>query len=313
MSASAGKVVIAALVGNFLIALTKFTAASITGSSALLSEGVHSLVDTGNQALLLLGMKRAKRPASPGFPFGHGKEIYFWSFMVAVLLFGFGAGISIWEGVKHVMQPVEMVKPMIAYIVLGVSIVFEGVSFTVALLEFNKVRNGLGYFEAANRGKDPTFFVVLFEDSAAMIGLIVALLGVVLSQVTGNPIWDGIASIIIGLVLAVVAIWLARETKGLLIGESADEMVTEKIRNSATAHSEIDNVNEIATLHMGPNFIVVNMSLDFADSLNSRQLESLVTTLSNEIKAIDPSIKRVFIEAESRANHTLANSDLASD
>jgi cation diffusion facilitator family transporter len=313
MSASAGKVVIAALVGNFLIALTKFTAASITGSSALLSEGVHSLVDTGNQALLLLGMKRAKRPASPGFPFGHGKEIYFWSFMVAVLLFGFGAGISIWEGVKHVMQPVEMVKPMIAYIVLGVSIVFEGVSFTVALLEFNKVRNGLGYFEAANRGKDPTFFVVLFEDSAAMIGLIVALLGVVLSQVTGNPIWDGIASIVIGLVLAFVAIWLARETKGLLIGESADEMVTDKIRLSATAHPEIDNVNEIATLHMGPNFIVVNMSLDFADSLSSGQLETLVTTLSSEIKAIDPSIKRVFIEAESRANHSSANSDLVFD
>ena len=313
MSASAGKVVIAALVGNFLIAMTKFTAAFITGSSAMLSEGVHSLVDTGNQALLLLGMRQAKRPPSPGFPFGHGKEIYFWSFMVAVLLFGFGAGISIWEGVKHVMDPVEMVKPGIAYIVLSVSIVFEGISFTVALREFNKVRNGLGYFEAANRGKDPTFFVVLFEDSAAMIGLIVALIGVFLTQVTGNPIWDGIASIIIGLVLAFVAIWLARETKGLLIGESADEVVSEKIRTTATAHPEIDNVNEIATLHMGPNFIVVNMSLDFADSLNSRELETLVTTLSNEIKAIDPSIKRVFIEAESRANHTLARADLASD
>ncbi len=313
MSASAGKVVIAALAGNFLIAMTKFTAASITGSSAMLSEGVHSLVDTGNQALLLLGMKRAKRPASPGFPFGHGKEIYFWSFMVAVLLFGFGAGISIWEGVKHVMHPVEMVKPTIAYIVLGASIVFEGISFTVALREFNKVRNGLGYFEAARRGKDPTFFVVLFEDGAAMIGLIVALLGVFLAQVTGSPIWDGIASIIIGLVLAAVAIWLARETKGLLIGESADEIVTDRIRDCAAAQPGIDNVNEIATLHMGPNFIVVNISLDFAESLNSTELEALVSTLSEEIKAIDRSIKRVFIEAKSIASHTLANSGLASD
>ncbi len=313
MSASAGKVVIAALAGNFLIAMTKFTAASITGSSAMFSEGVHSLVDTGNQALLLLGMNRAKRPASPGFPFGHGKEIYFWSFMVAVLLFGFGAGISIWEGVKHVMHPVEMVKPTIAYIVLGASIVFEGISFTVALREFNKVRNGLGYFEAARRGKDPTFFVVLFEDGAAMIGLIVALLGVFLAQVTGSPIWDGIASIIIGLVLAAVAIWLARETKGLLIGESADEIVTDRIRDCAAAQPGIDNVNEIATLHMGPNFIVVNISLDFAESLNSTELEALVSTLSEEIKAIDRSIKRVFIEAKSIASHTLANSDPASD
>ena len=313
MSASAGKVVIAALAGNFLIAMTKFTAASITGSSAMLSEGVHSLVDTGNQALLLLGMNRAKRPASPGFPFGHGKEIYFWSFMVAVLLFGFGAGISIWEGVKHVMHPVEMVKPTIAYIVLGASIVFEGISFTVALREFNKVRNGLGYFEAASRGKDPTFFVVLFEDGAAMIGLIVALLGVFLAQVTGSPIWDGIASIIIGLVLAAVAIWLARETKGLLIGESADEIVSDRIRDCAAAQPGIDNVNEVATLHMGPNFIVVNMSLDFAESLNSTEREALVSTLSEEIKAIDRSIKRVFIEAKSSASHTLANSDLASD
>ncbi|MDH3399577.1 MAG: cation diffusion facilitator family transporter [Chromatiales bacterium] len=313
MSASAGKVVIAALAGNFLIAMTKFTAASITGSSAMLSEGVHSLVDTGNQGLLLLGMNRAKRPASPGFPFGHGKEIYFWSFMVAVLLFGFGAGISIWEGVKHVMHPVEMVKPTIAYIVLGASIVFEGISFTVALREFNKVRNGLGYFEAASRGKDPTFFVVLFEDGAAMIGLIVALLGVFLAQVTGSPIWDGIASIIIGLVLAAVAIWLARETKGLLIGESADEIVSDRIRDCAAAQPGIDNVNEIATLHMGPNFIVVNMSLDFAERLNSTELEALVSTLSEEIKAIDRSIKRVFIEAKSSASHTLANSDLASD
>ena len=277
----------------------------------MLSEGVHSLVDTGNQALLLLGMKQAKRPPSPGFPFGHGKEIYFWSFMVAILLFGFGAGISIWEGVKHVMQPVEMVKPAIAYIVLSASLVFEGISFSVALREFNKVRNGLGYFQAANRGKDPTFFVVLFEDSAAMIGLVVALIGVILSQVTGSPIWDGIASIIIGLVLATVAIWLARETKGLLIGESADESVTESIRQCAIAHPEIDNVNEIATLHMGPNYIVVNMSLDFADNLNSRELESLVTTLSKEVREVDRSIKRVFIEAEGRSDHSPAIVDLA--
>ena len=303
MSASAGKVVIAALLGNFMIAVTKFTAAALTGSSAMLSEGVHSLVDTGNQALLLLGMKRAQRPPSAGFPFGHGKEIYFWSFMVAILLFGLGAGVSIWEGVQHLQNPVEMTRPAIAYAVLLTSLVFEGISFSVALKEFNKVRNGLGYLEAARRGKDPVFFVELFEDSAAMIGLLAALAGVTLTHLTGSPFWDGAASIVIGLVLATTAIWLARETMGLLIGEGADEIVVEAIRQSVVTHPEIENVNEIVTLHMGPNFIVVNMSLDFSDDLESGELESIVTWLTREVKAVDPAIKRVFIEAESRDNH----------
>jgi cation diffusion facilitator family transporter len=306
MSASAGKVVVAALVGNLLIAVTKFGAAMVTGSSAMLSEGVHSLVDTGNQALLLLGMKKAQRPASPGFPFGHGKEIYFWSFMVAILLFGLGAGVSIWEGIQHILHPREMVKPFIAYTVLLISLVFEGISFSIALKEFNKIRNGLSYLETARRGKDPTFFVVLFEDSAAMIGLLAALGGVALTQITGSPVWDGAASIIIGMVLATAAIFLARETKGLLIGESADESVVEAIRQCVTSHSNIDHVNEIATLHMGPNFIVVNLSLDFSDGLSSAELEALVSAMSREIKGVDKSIRRVFIEAESRYNHRLA-------
>ena len=303
MSASPGKVVIAALVGNFLIAMTKFAAALLTGSSAMLSEGVHSLVDTGNQALMLLGMKRAQRPASAGFPFGHGKEIYFWSFMVALLLFGLGAGVSIWEGVWHIQHPAEMTRPVVAYTVLLASLVFEGISFSIALKEFDKERNGLGYLEAARRGKNPVFFVVLFEDGAAMLGLLTALAGVTLTHLTGSPIWDGLASIIIGLVLAATAIWLARETMGLLIGEGADKTVVAAIRSCAVAHPQIENINEIATLHMGPDFIVVNMSLDFSDQLGIGELESLVTRLTREIKALDPSIKRVFIEAESRENH----------
>jgi cation diffusion facilitator family transporter len=309
MSASAGKVVIAALAGNLLIAITKFGAAMITGSSAMLSEGVHSLVDTGNQALLLLGMKQAQRPPSPGFPFGHGKEIYFWSFMVAILLFGLGAGVSIWEGIQHILHPREMVKPEVAYGVLAASLVFEGISFSIALKEFNKIRNGLGYLETARRGKDPTFFVVLFEDSAAMVGLLAAMAGVAMTQITGSPIWDGAASIFIGLVLATAAVFLARETKGLLIGESADASVVETIRQCALAHHEIENVNEIVTLHMGPNYIVVNMSLDFADGLSTGELESLVSLLTREIKLAEPAIKRVFIEAESRYSHTSGMED----
>lgn len=303
VAASAGKVVIAALAGNLLIAATKFVAAAFTGSSAMISEGVHSLVDTGNQALLLLGMKRAQRPPSPGYPFGHGKEVYFWSFMVAILLFSLGAGISLWEGISHLQHPVELVNPQIAYAVLGASIFFEAIVFRVALKEFNKVRNGLGFFEAVNRGKNPTFFVVLFEDSAAMLGLLVALAGVALTQLTGSPVWDGIASICIGLILAVAAVWLARETKGLLIGESADEMVVEAIRQCAYGRPQIKHVNEVATLHMGPEYIVVNMSLDFADGISAGELERVVTELTAQVKAVDGAIKRVFIEAESRAAH----------
>ena len=252
MAGSSKKVIFAALIGNGLIAITKFIAAAITGSSAMLSEGIHSLVDTGNQLLLLHGLKQAKKPADSRFPFGHGKEVYFWSFIVAILVFALGAGISIYEGIRHIIHPQPIINPMINYIVLGLAMVFEGFAWFFALTEFTKTKGKWGYVEAVQRGKDPTLFVVLFEDSAAMLGLFVAMLGLLLTQYTGILIFDGIASVVIGLILAGTAIWLAYETKGLLIGESANKSVVEGIRKFVNLHTEVRTTNEVVTMHMGP-------------------------------------------------------------
>ena len=298
MASGSKKVILAALIGNSLIAVTKFIAASITGSSAMFSEGIHSLVDTGNQGLLLYGLKAAKKPADTEFPFGHGKEIYFWSFIVAILIFAVGAGISIYEGVHHILHPEEITNPMINYIVLGLAIIFEGGALYIAFKEFDKARGKLSYLKAVQRGKDPTLFVVLFEDSAAMAGLLIALLGVTLAQLTGQAWWDGVASVSIGCILAATAIWLAIETKSLLIGEGADEETVENIRKLAKAHDGIEKVNEILTLHMGPEFILANISIEFKDGQKTGRIEEIIHTLDKQIKDAHPYIKRIFIEAE---------------
>ncbi|WP_110631806.1 cation diffusion facilitator family transporter [Salinicola salarius] len=294
-------VIYAAMGGNLLIAVTKFVAAAITGSSAMLSEGIHSVVDTGNQILLLLGMKRAKRPPSPQFPFGHGKEIYFWSFVVALLIFAIGSGVSLYEGVIHILHPEPIESPLVNYVVLGLGILFEGASWAFALNEFRKTKGKWGYVEAVHRGKDPSMFVVIFEDSAALLGLMVALVGVALSQWTGILLFDGIASVIIGLLLGGTAIWLAKETKSLLIGESANQNVVENIRQLAGSADGVEGVNEVLTMHMGPNFILVNLSVRFARNTTAEQIERTIVRLDREIKQAHDSVKRVFVEAEARA------------
>lgn len=298
MSTGSKKVIIAALIGNALISVTKFSAAFITGSSAMLSEGIHSLVDTGNQILLLHGIKQSTKPADENFPFGHGKEIYFWSFIVAILIFALGGGISIYEGIQHLLNPVEMKNPMLNYIVLGLAMLFEGAAWLFALREFSRAKGKWGYIEAVKRAKDPSIFVVLFEDSAAMLGLIVAFIGIALSQYTGFIYFDGIASIIIGLILIGTAIWLAYETKGLLIGESANQSVVKGIRGILQGNSVIDQVNEVLTLHMGPNYILANLSVDFKDSISADEVEGTIAALSQIIKQQYPEVKRIFIEAE---------------
>lgn len=298
MSSGSKKVIIAALLGNALISVTKFTAAILTGSSAMLSEGIHSLVDTGNQILLLYGMKQAEKPADENYPFGHGKEIYFWSFIVAILIFALGGGISIYEGIHHVMHPVEITDPFINYIVLGFALIFEGAAWYFALREFNKSKGKWGYVDAVKRAKDPSVFVVLFEDSAAMLGLLVAFFGILLTQLTGILYLDGVASIIIGLILVSTAIWLAYETKGLLIGESANKPVVQGIRLILQDNENIEIVNEVLTMHMGPNFILANISVDFRDDLTSEELEKCIAELDLVIKHKYPLVQRVFIEAE---------------
>jgi cation diffusion facilitator family transporter len=303
MAASSRRAIYAALIGNSLIAVTKFAAALLSGSAAMLSEGIHSLVDTGNQVLLLLGLRRAQRPPSPGFPFGHGKEIYFWSFAVAILIFALGAGISLYQGYSHIRHPAPLENVTVNYIVLALAILFEAGAFTVALREFNAQRGELGVLEAVRRGKDPSLFVVLFEDGAAMLGLLVALVGIYLADLTGNPVYDGAASLGIGVILALTAAWLAYETQSLLIGESAADWIVERVRRAVEDAEGIETVNELATLHMGPEFILVTISVEFAPDLNAEEVETRVAQMTRQIKAVDPSVRRVFIEAERLADH----------
>ncbi len=302
MASGSKKVIYAALIGNGLIAITKFIASFLTGSSAMLSEGIHSSVDTGNQLLLLLGLRRAKKPADERFPYGHGKEIYFWSFVVAIMIFGVGAGISIYEGIHSVLDPHPIQNPMTNYIVLGLAMVFEAFAWYFAWKEFRKIKGEQGYYEAVRKEKDPTTFVVLFEDSAAMLGLIVAFVGIWLGDVTGYLLWDGIASIVIGVILAVTAAWLAYETKGLLIGESASPEIVNGISELARSSENIRSVNETLTMHVGPEYVLLNLSVDFKNSLDAEKIEQSISELTKKIKNRYPSIKRVFVEAEKSIN-----------
>ena len=299
MAAGSKKIIYAALAGNALISITKFIASAIPGSSAMMSEGIHSLVDTGNQVLLLYGLKRAKRPADKNFPFGHGKEIYFWSFVVAILIFAVGSGISIYEGILHVVYPVPVERPIINYIVLGLAMIFEGWAWWMALKEFRRLKGNTGYFKAVKEGKDPTVFVVLFEDSAALLGLAVAALGLALGQITGLAVFDGIASILIGCILGGTAVWLAYETKGLLIGEAASPEVVDAIGEMAGRLVTVETVNEVLTLHMGPDYVLVNVSLDFVDEASAADIEHAVECLDRGIRSRFPLVRRIFIEAES--------------
>ncbi len=302
MAKPSKKVILAALIGNTLIAITKFIAAAITGSAAMFSEGIHSLVDTGNQFLLLHGLRRAKKQPDEQFPFGHGKEIYFWSFVVAILIFAVGAGISLFKGIQHILHPHQIENFSINYIVLALAMVFEGGAWYFAFTEFKKTKGKWGYLEAVQRGKDPSLFVVLFEDSAAMLGLAVAFVGILLNQVTGMHIFDGIASILIGVILGSTAIWLAYETKGLLIGESANKRIVDRIRGIAQSYKEIQKVYEVLTMHMGPDFILVNISVKFVSKIHTGDIESTIARLDREIKQTFPTVKRVFVEAETRTN-----------
>lgn len=296
-------VIYAALVGNGLIAITKFIASGITGSSAMFSEAIHSVVDTGNQMLMLYGLKRADRPADARHPFGYSMELYFWTFVVAILIFSLGAGFSIFEGVSKLADPHPIEKPIVNYIVLGVAIIFEGAAWMVAFREFRKTKGTLGYIKAVQRSKDPTVFTVLFEDSAAMLGLFAALIGVGMTQITGNPVFDAIASIAIGIILACTAALLSYESKGLLIGEAARPAVIGNIRKLVNKREGIISINELLTMHFGPHDILLNLSIDFVDGISASEVEALISDMEVEIKSAHPEITRVFIEAQSWRGH----------
>lgn len=299
---SSHKVIFVALGGNLAIAITKFIAAILSGSAAMLSEAIHSTVDTGNQLLLLYGTHRARLPASERFPFGHGKEVYFWSFVVAILIFALGAGVSAFEGVEHLLHPHTIEDAHLTYMVLGMAVLFEGSSWLYALREFRRRKGRWGYVEAIMRGKDPSFFLVLFEDTAALLGLAVAFLGIWLTQFTGVPYFDGGASVVIACILGVTASWLAYETKGLLIGESANRSVIRGIRRIASRYQVVCHVNEVLTMHMGPNYILVNLSIDFDDDASAGRVETVTEEMDQAIKRSYSQVKRIFIEAEARSD-----------
>jgi cation diffusion facilitator family transporter len=302
-SHSSRKVILAALAGNTLIAVTKFAASAMTGSSAMFSEAIHSLVDTGNQLLLLMGLRRARRPADERHPFGYGREVYFWSFCVAILVFAVGAGLSLYEGINKVIEPHPVADTYINYIVLAFALVFEAGAWWIALVEFRKAKGTMGYVEAVRSSKDPTVFVVLFEDSAAMLGLLVAAAGLALAEALAVPALDGAASIVIGLILGVTAALLAYECKGLLIGEGARPALVEGVHRIVRAERGIIRTNEVLTMHMGPSDVLVNLSLDFDPRLSSDQVEAAVSTIERKLKAGFPEITRVFIEAQGWAAH----------
>ncbi|MDE0279928.1 MAG: cation diffusion facilitator family transporter [Gammaproteobacteria bacterium] len=297
------KVIFAAMAGNSLIATTKFIAAGITGSSAMFSEAIHSVVDTGNQCLLLYGLKRSGKPADARHPFGYSMELYFWTFVVAILIFSLGAGLSIYEGVSKLQNPHTIQKPLVNYIVLGFAMLFEGAAWWVALHEFRKTKGALSYIKAIQRSKDPTVFTVLFEDSAAMLGLCAALIGISLAQITGNPVFDAIASIVIGVILACTAALLAYESKGLLIGEAARPRVIGSIRRIVNGHEGIISINELLTMHFGPRDILLCLSVDFVDGISASEVESTISDMEADIKSAHPEITRVFIEAQSWRGH----------
>lgn len=293
------RVILAALAANLLIAATKFVAAWVTGSSAILSEGVHSLVDSGNQVLLLHGERRALLPPDDDFPFGHGKEIYFWSFVVSILVFSLGAGVSLYEGIAHILHPSLMKEVIVNYTIIGASVLFEGISWMISVREFGKRKSPrLGYLQAIRKGKDPSLFLVVLEDSAALLGLAAALVGIFLASVTGNPVYDGAASVVIGLILGGTAILIAQETKGLLVGEAASREAVQAIREVVAAGEHVEHVNEVLTLHMGPEFVVATISLDFDDDLSAGEIERIVPLLEAEIKRRVPEVKKIFVEAE---------------
>jgi cation diffusion facilitator family transporter len=298
MAAESRKAVVAAILGNMAIAVIKFVAGFMTGSSAMISEGIHSVVDTGNGGLLFHGLRRAARPADEQHPFGHGAEVYFWSLIVAVSIFGIGGGMSIYEGITHIQHPVELESATIAYIVLALAFVFESISFSVAWRAFKGSRKGRSVLTAIHHGKDPSLFTVLFEDAAALLGLVVAFLGVFLSHQLQAPVLDGVASIAIGSILVMAALWLAYESRSLLVGEAADPAIVSGIRRVVLDDPSVTGLGMVLTMHLGPEEVLLNMEVTFTEGLSAEEIHEAVHRIERRISEPYPEVSRIFIEVE---------------
>lgn len=299
MASSESRVlVLLALTANSLIAVLKFIAAAVSGSAAMLAEAFHSVADSGNQLFLLRGTAASKFRPTVQYPFGRGKELYFWSFMVAVFLFVGGGVVAFMQGLERVRHP-HHEESGLAFnlIVLGVAAAFEiFIAFIPAMREFNRRRGGRAVWQSIRDSKDPALLVVLFEDSVAVLGITVAAAGLLIADATGNAVWDGVASIVIGVLLTLTAWILAFETKGLLVGEAASRRVRSSIRTAALSIPEIQTVDRLLTMHLGPNEILVNMDVVVDDGLSAAEVEAVVERIEGKIRDFVPEATRIFIE-----------------
>ena len=300
MAAGGGtKAVLAALFANLAIAIAKFVGFAVTRSASMLAEGVHSCADTGNQALLLLGGRLSKREPTPRHPFGYGRERYFWSFVVSIILFTLGALFAINEGIEKVRHPHELESLWVAIGILIFGIVVESLSFRTAIVESNKVRGKLSWGTFIRRSRTPELPVVLLEDLGAMFGLVFALIAVVLAEVTGEPRWDGVGTLVIGVLLGIIAIVLAIEMKSLLIGESATEEDRARLRAALDDSPEIDRVVDLRTQHLGPEELLVAAEVDFADHLSADQMPAAIAAVEARLRAAVPAATHVYLEPSS--------------
>jgi len=298
MAGSSKIAIYGAIAANSAIAVSKFVAAFFTGSSTMLSEGIHSLVDTGNGVLLLFGIKLSKKPADENHPFGYGNEIFFWSFVVAILIFALGGGIAIYEGVRHILHPRQLEHVQWNYVVLILAMIFEGSALRVALNQFNASRRNKPFMRALKDSKDTSTVAVVVEDTAALLGLMIALLSVLLGHLSGWPYFDGIGSVLIGVLLVSVAFFFAVECKALLVGEGLLPEEIEKIDQILDEEPRVSVYRRPLSLYFGPNEVLVNLDVHFIDDLNSDQIEQTVDRIEARIKTALPSVNRIYIEAD---------------
>lgn len=290
--------IFAALGANLVIAAIKFVAAYFSGSSSMLSEGIHSVVDSGNELLLLLGISQSKKPPDENHPFGHGKEIYFWTLIVSVLLFGLGGGMSVYEGITHIMNPGTIEDPTLSYIILAAAFVFEGISFVIGVRDFLKQRHpDVSFWRKLRLSKDPGFFVVIYENGADLAGLLIAGAGIFLTNYLQNPLIDGIASISIGVVLALVAIILIMDSRNLLIGESAKTYMVEAVYELVNNNADVAAVRPPLTMQMSPDEVLLALDVEFKSDLNGDGIVKAISSLQRLIKNQFPQIKRIYVEA----------------
>ena len=296
------RTLVVALLANLGIAASKFVAAAITGSSAMLTEGVHSVVDSTNQLLLMWGRRASRRPPDRLHPFGYGRELYFWSFVVAVLVFSLGAGVSVYEGIVHIMHPEPAVSRTVAYAVLLIAFLLEGWSTIEAYRDFNKSKGKLGWIQAILQSKDPPAFIVLLENGAAIAGIIAAALGLLLAQLTHNPFYDGAASVLIGIILGFTAALLAYESKALLIGEAADPDIVAALHRLVESRPEVSSVGEVLTIHGAPDRVTAMLSVDFEDRISARDVEAVIYSIEQEVAKEFPIVHRLYIRPYSETD-----------